>query len=69
MPEEAFRCTRCGSNRFVSVSFDGGFIRRPQCVPCGKVDGRFFGYGSNSPKWDKGWTRVTSPAEPEEREW
>ena len=28
---------RCGSARFVSVSFDTGFTRWAQCVPCGTV--------------------------------
>lgn len=58
MPEETFRCPRCGSNRFVSVSFDGGYIRRPQCVPCGHLHPDFYGYGSNSRNWDQGWTRT-----------
>lgn len=28
-------CGRCGSLRWVSVSFNGGLTRVPQCVPCG----------------------------------
>lgn len=31
------RCPACRSPRWVSVSFDGGWTRRAQCVPCGKV--------------------------------
>lgn len=30
------RCPRCGSDRWVSASFNGGFTIRAQCVPCGK---------------------------------
>lgn len=28
-------CPRCGSLAWVSVSLDGGWTRRAQCVPCG----------------------------------
>lgn len=28
-------CPKCGSPRWVSVSLDGGWTRRAQCVPCG----------------------------------
>lgn len=31
------RCDRCGHARFVSVSFNEGWTRRAQCVPCGAV--------------------------------
>jgi uncharacterized Zn finger protein len=57
MPEELFRCPRCGSNRFVSVSYDRGYTRLPQCVPCGQVHPDYFGHGSQSPKRDSGWTK------------
>jgi hypothetical protein len=30
-------CRVCGSDRWVSVSFNGGTTRVPQCVPCGAV--------------------------------
>jgi hypothetical protein len=61
MPEENFQCQRCGSSRFVSISLDGGYTRRPQCVPCGRVDSRYFGHGWKSSKRDSGWTRHLPP--------
>jgi hypothetical protein len=33
----AWSCPACGSSRWVSVSFDRGFTRKAQCVPCGTV--------------------------------
>lgn len=33
-----WRCPRCGSNRWVSVSLDYAITRIPQCVPCGHYD-------------------------------
>ena len=56
MPEEAFRCPRCGSNRFVSVSLNGGHTRRPQCVPCGKIHPGYTGGGWRSGHHDSEWT-------------
>ncbi len=35
--EEPGPCPNCGSPRWVSVSLDGGWTRRAQCVPCGHV--------------------------------
>lgn len=34
---EVKSCPACGSDRWVAVSFDAGYTRRRQCVPCGKV--------------------------------
>lgn len=39
-------CPRCGSLRWVSVSLDGGWTRRAQCVPCGAYHA-----GSIGPGW------------------
>ncbi len=33
----ALQCPNCGSSRYVSASFDGGWTRKAQCVPCGRV--------------------------------
>lgn len=40
---------RCASPRWVSVSLDGGFTRRAQCVPCGAVHDPVIGPGWRSP--------------------
>lgn len=58
MPQEDFRCPRCGSNRFVSVSLDTGYTRIPQCVPCGHYHPDYRGRGYRSQGGaDSGWTR------------
>lgn len=46
---EGLRCARCGHARFVSVSFDEGWTRRAQCIPCGKVHGDW-----SAPGWRAG---------------
>lgn len=38
-------CPRCSSPRWVSVSLDGGYTRRAQCVPCGHVQPQPIGPG------------------------
>jgi transcription elongation factor Elf1 len=35
--QEVHTCPRCRSTWWVSVSVDGGWTRRAQCVPCGAV--------------------------------
>ena len=35
---EAWRCPRCGSERWVAVSLDHSWTRTVQCVPCGRYD-------------------------------
>ena len=61
VPEEDLRC-RCGSKRFISVSFTGGVTRVPQCVPCGRVFPGIYGYGSASRRWDDVWRRRSDSA-------
>jgi len=41
-------CPRCGSDRWVSVSLDGGWTRLAQCVPCGQVHAKL------GPGWKNG---------------
>lgn len=41
-------CSRCGSNRWVSISLDEGWTRVAQCVPCGAI----------GPKLGKGWRQL-----------
>ena len=41
-------CPRCGSPRWVSVSLDGAWTRRPQCVPCGAIHPYVLGQGSEA---------------------
>lgn len=36
-------CPACGSGRYVSVSFDRGWTRKAQCVPCGRVHAKLGG--------------------------
>lgn len=38
-------CPRCGSPRWLSVSLDGGWSRRAQCVPCGAYHAPVIGPG------------------------
>jgi hypothetical protein len=38
-------CPRCRSNRWVSVSLNGGFTRIPQCIPCGAYHDHALGPG------------------------
>lgn len=58
MTEEAFRCKRCGANRFVSVSLTKGCTRVPQCVPCGAYQSDYYGHGWRSPNRDiGGWVK------------
>lgn len=46
-------CPRCKSPRWVSVSLDGGYTRRAQCVPCGALHIPVIGPGWKSPAfWD-----------------
>lgn len=51
---EAPRCDRCGSARWVSVSFDEGWSRRAQCVLCGALHqgGICIGPGWRSPRFN-----------------
>jgi len=49
------RCPRCRSDRWVSVSLDGGYTRRAQCIPCGAYHEPVIGPGwraknSNDPE-------------------
>lgn len=44
-------CPRCLSDRWVSVSLDGGWTRRAQCVPCGAYHPYTIGPGWRSPKF------------------
>ena len=39
------KCPRCGSHRWVSVSLNGGWTRRAQCVPCGAIHEPVIGPG------------------------
>lgn len=41
-------CPRCGATRWVSVSLDGGWTRRAQCVPCGTHHSGVIGPGWRS---------------------
>jgi len=43
-------CSSCGSNQWVSVSLDGGWSRRAQCVPCGTIRPGIIG-----PGWQAGF--------------
>jgi hypothetical protein len=43
-PDGDHRCPSCGSPRYVSVSLDGAWTRRAQCVPCGAY-GDYLGPG------------------------
>ncbi len=45
------RCPSCGSPRWVSVSLDGGWTRKAQCVPCGAYHPGTIGPGSESPRF------------------
>jgi hypothetical protein len=44
-------CPRCNSPRWVSVSLDGGWTRRAQCVPCGALHEPVIGPGFLSRKY------------------
>lgn len=50
-PEEP-RCPKCKSTRWVSVSLDGGYTRKAQCVPCGAYHVVNIGPGWQSPAYN-----------------
>lgn len=50
-PDDPPACPRCGSPRWVSVSLDGGWTRRAQCVPCGAHHKPVIGPGWRSPRF------------------
>lgn len=43
--DEVPPCPRCRSTEWVSVSLDGGWTRKAQCVPCGHVQPKTIGPG------------------------
>jgi hypothetical protein len=43
-------CPRCLSPQWVSVSLDGGWTRKAQCVPCGAYHPGSIGPGWKSPR-------------------
>lgn len=45
------RCPRCGSPRWASVSLDGGYTRRAQCIPCGTYHKPVIGPGWRSARF------------------
>lgn len=50
-PPNKPQCPRCGSARWVSVSLDGGYTRRAQCVPCGAHHKPMIGPGWKSARF------------------
>lgn len=67
MSEYEGKCPNCGSSRWVSVSLDGGWTRRPQCVPCGAIHRAVLGRGTADPRgatWDAHGQALTPPDEP-----
>lgn len=44
-------CPRCRSPRWLSVSLDGAWTRRAQCVPCGALHPPVIGPGWQSPSY------------------
>lgn len=46
------RCPACGSDRWVSVSLNGGYTRIPQCVPCGAYHKAVLGPGWRSARYN-----------------